>query len=158
MTELIEVVFEEVDKTSILDLFVDIVSMAEEIQSVQCFPDETTPALDIHLNQQALSAMLNSSESVTILVMLSNIRSENILIPNPQVRFEKYGNCYECSFNFNFHDLEEQNRTRFSGWTKDLHQMAIKLSSKYHIKNFFGGLDPASDKETRFFTDNKWHS
>ena len=145
---LVELVFEEVNRENVSGLLSDIVSMADKIAAVQCTA-ETTPALDIHLDQRALSSVLHFAGNVSVAVSLHNLRLGDELFPTVLLRLTKYDQNYDLDFSF---DTDELECTEICNLIGNLHRAASLFASKHHVQSFFAGIEPASDKHTRFFT------
>jgi hypothetical protein len=79
--------------------------------------------------------------------------SKRVLIKRPHVRLLCYGDSiYDLEINFLVRDVEQ---TEPDSLTADLQSFAMKLSKPIGPVEFFAGLDPASDKDTRIFTGEK---
>lgn len=69
-----------------------------------------------------------------------------------QLRLFFYDGKYDIDFNF---DLLNQVASDQKILIEEVHSYTKKIANKFNITAYFGGLEPAIDKNTRYFTQEK---
>ena len=149
MSSLIEVVFENVAKSVVPQLLMTLVASAKQIISTQCSEDIAIMDGD-KLNTNILDSALNFEGNLTVLFNLQELKAGGIVLPKVLLRIIKYADQYDIDFSFDESEVENQN---LMSLITELQSYANKLANDYGIRSVFGGMEPASDEETRYFTN-----
>lgn len=146
---MLEVVFENVLKTKVIQLFVLLVMASRRVVNVQCREDIELMN-EGELDVDSLSSLLNFDGDVSVLVSLNDMNIGGVTLPNVLLRLVKYGDCYDIDFNF---DTEEVENTDMTALVAELHHHAQQIAGEHRMAEFFCGMEPASDEDTRYFTN-----
>ena len=149
MTNLLEIVFEGINKGYIIQTLIRLISDAKCIVGVEC-TENTELMYDGKLNMKALESALNFNGDVSILIKLQDMKAGNAILPSVLLRLVKYDDQFDIDFNFDASELKNLEVTLLM---KYLHIYAKEIARDFNIENFFGGMEPASDKSTRYFTN-----
>nr|WP_321442958.1 hypothetical protein [uncultured Cohaesibacter sp.] len=149
MSVLLEVVFENIQKTKVVQLFMLLVMASIRVVNVQCSEDADLMKED-ELDVDSLSSLLNFDGDVSVLVGLNDMNIGDVTLPNVLLRLVKYGDCYDIDFNF---DTEEVENTDMAELVAELHHHAQQIAAEHCMAEFFCGMEPASDEYTRYFTN-----
>ena len=151
MSNLIEVVFENVPKTNVSRLLLYLVYSAKYIIIA-----DTSENFEIFeegkLNKQEVESLINFSEDVTGFFKLEEMKVNGIILPLVLLRLVKYDGLYDIDFNF---DLAKLRHIEMSKLINTLHISISNLAKENNVKNWFAGMEPASDGNTQYFTNNK---
>jgi len=151
MDELIEIVFENVSKEKVFHLLKCLRCDAESIASVGASED-----IDFlkngELNQQAIESIINFSGDVTILIRLKKIKIGEITIPLVLLRLVKYDDQFDVDFNFDHSEIQYLPQSMI---IKELHKRISEIAKENGVISWFAGIEPASDEETRYFTNEE---
>ncbi len=151
MSELVEVVFENVQKAEVLSLLMQLVSSSGKIIDVHCSEDfNLMDANELDLN--SLRSFLDFDGDACALIRLDIMGVGNIALPNILVRLNKYSDNYDIDFNF---DLEGVENIEMPALLSELHNHASGIAEHHGLVDFFCGMEPASDEDTRYFTNEK---
>lgn len=151
MPSLLEVVFENVVENNVTRFLMLLIAGAEKIVNVQCSEDiRLIVASDI--DATALDSVLSFQGSVTVLINLDDVKVGSIIVPKLLLRLVKYGEQYDIDLNFDPNDLENLDMLTL---VTELHDHARKIASEHDVKTFFGGIEPAVDEATRYFTNDE---
>ncbi len=151
MSNLIEVVFENVPKANVSQLFLYLVHSAKHIVSVEI--SENIELLDEgKLNEQTVESLINFSGDVATLIKLKGINLDGVVLPLVLLRLLKYNDLYDVDFSFDYAELKHVDILKL---IKSLHISTSCLAKENGVKNWFSGMEPASDESTRYFTNDK---
>lgn len=149
MSSLLEVVFEGVLKTKVIQLLMLLVTASRRIIDVQCSEDIELMN-DGELNLDSLSCLLSFNGDVSALISLDDMSIGSITLPNVLLRLVKYGEHYDIDFNF---DSGEIKNIDMAELVTELHHHARWIARDHSMAEFFCGMEPASDEDTRYFTN-----
>jgi hypothetical protein len=145
---LLEVVFELVDKGSVLPLLTEIINGAESVVSTQC--SETFPVWrDCQIQLDAISAAINFEGEICVLVNVRNLKVRELIISAVLVRVLKYDGMFDVDFSFDESDVGLRGRAVLDA----LLAYSKGMADKIEVASYFYGVEPASNEETRFFTN-----
>ena len=152
MTNLIEIVFEQVSKSCIVQLFCMLINCSEKVKNLQC-SEEQFELIDANdLSEDALTKLTLFNGDLSLIINVTALNLDDIMLPNIQLRLIKYGNDYDVDLNFDFNELRDIDTITL---INRLHKNTQKLASKFEVTCFYGGMEPASDEDTRYFTDDE---
>ncbi|MGE8486461.1 MAG: hypothetical protein ACN6Q5_28195 [Pseudomonas sp.] len=150
MAGLLEVVFEFVDKGSVLPLLTEIINGAESVVSAQC--SETFPVWrDCQIQLDAISAAMSFEGEVCVLVNVRNLKIMELIIGSVLVRILKYDGVFDIDFSFDESDVGLRERAVVDV----LLAYSKGMADKFEVARYFCGVEPASDEDTRFFTSGE---
>lgn len=151
MSSLFEVVFENIVKSNVIRLLTILIEGAGRIDNAQCSEDIKLIA-EGKLDITRLISVLNFQGDVTLLINLDDLKIGGVILPRVLLRLVKYGEQYDVDFNFDVNDLED---VRMMYLVTELHVYAKEMARDHDMETFFGGMEPASDESSRYFTNGK---
>ena len=151
MSKLLEIMFENVFEDNVIPLLLMLIGKPRNIIKVQC-SEETNLVIDGRLDVYALNFVLKNNGDVTVIISLYSIEFGDVLLPKALLRLVKYGKKYDIDFTFDSNELE---KTDMDNLLSELHGHAIEIAKDNDIGAFFCGMEPASDEDTRYFTNYK---
>lgn len=144
MAGLLEVVFEFVDKGSVLPLLSEIINGAESVVSAQC--SEMFPVWhDFQIQLNAISEALNFDGGVCVLVNIRNLKILELTISTVLVRVLKYDGMYDVDFSFDENDIGLRGRAVLDA----LLTYSKVMADKFEVASCFYGIEPASNPENK---------
>lgn len=149
MSSLLEVVFENVHKNNVIRLLMLQIAASSKVINVQCSEDIELMNGD-ELDVNALSYLLSFDGDVSALINLNDMKINGITMPNVLLRLVKYSEQYDIDFNFDSDEIDNIDMTIL---VAELHHHAKEVARDHNIANFFCGMEPASDEDTRYFTN-----
>lgn len=152
MSSLFEVVFENIAKSNVIRLLLLLIAGAGKIINAQCSEDIRL-IVSGELDVKALDSVLNFQGGVAVLINLDYLKVGGVILPKVLLRLVKYGEQYDIDFNFDSNDLENVDMMSL---VTELHDHAKEIAKDHDVGAFFGGMEPAADEDTRFFTNNDW--
>ena len=150
MSSLFEVVFENVVKSNVIRLLLLLIAGAGRIVNAQCSEDIRLIVAG-ELDAKALDSVLNFQGDVTLSINLGDLKVGGVILPKVLLRLVKYGEQYDIDFNFDSNELENVDMMSL---VTQLHDHAKEIARDNDVDTFFGGMEPASDEDTRYFTNN----
>lgn len=87
-----------------------------------------------------------------MIIKLSNLNIAGCIIPSVLLRLVKYEDQYDIDFNFDESDIADVGAAALM---KKLHGYISELGKGYQVRDWFGGIEPASDEDTRYFTGSE---
>jgi hypothetical protein len=151
MSSLFEVVFENIVKNRVIRLFMFLIAESDRIICAQCSEDVRLIVAG-EIDTKALDSILNYNGDVTVLVNLDDMKVGNLILSKVLLRLVKYGERYDIDFNFDSNELENEGMMRL---IKELHDYAKNVARDNEVSVFFGGIEPASDEDSRYFTNDE---
>jgi predicted CopG family antitoxin len=148
MANLLEVVFEGICKNDVVQLLLRLVPNIENIVNVQCTEDIELLG-EQGLNIKSLGSTLNIDGNLSVLIELKNMKAGELSLCDVLLRIVKYEGAFDIDFNF---DIGKQKNKDVVLVMKSLHNFAKDIAADFKISNFFGGIEPASDKSSRYFS------
>jgi hypothetical protein len=147
---LYEVVFESVDRNSLLGLLTAIVANSDQIMNINCTNNIVEPTI-LQIRSGDLIDFLQVAGDACIFIKLLNVGIGRAMLPSVMVRCVKYEQQFDLDFSF---ELDDSDDIKAVTLMKKLHDGVVELAKDVNIESFFGGMEPASDKETRYFTNH----
>ncbi len=151
MSNLIEVVFEDVAKSCVKKLLSLLIPSFEGVLGVDC-SENISVFEGNEISDKGIESFLSFDGDVAILVDVEAMKLESLILPRVQLRLMKYGNQCDIDFNFNSNELKNISTATL---IKQLHAYVKKLAVNCNVSSFFGGMEPASDEDTRYFTNEE---
>ncbi|KEQ16547.1 hypothetical protein [Endozoicomonas numazuensis] len=151
MSNFIEVVFENIDKKSVKPLIKLLGDRSYKIIAINCTEDIKNMKKD-EISNEALNHFLELNCDASISINAEALVLEELVLPEVFIRVVKYESKYDIDFSFNSNEIEN---ISISTFINELHECAKNLSYRYCVENVYGGMEPASDEKTRFFTGSK---
>ena len=149
---LYEVVFESVDRNSFPSLLTAIVANSDNIANVDCTEGVVLPSM-LQIRSGDVMHLFQESADGCISIGLLDVNIGAAILPSLLLRCVKYGTQFDLDFSFELDDSDEGNVVNLM---KILQDWIIGLAKDINVKSFFGGMEPASDKETRYFTNQNF--
>ena len=151
MADLLEVVLENILRSKVCQLLMLLLGQAGQITEIQCseaikFSSET------NISKDEIESFLNLPDNASLIIKLSSLNIAGCIIPSVLLRLVKYGDQYDIDFNFDESDITSMDTTALM---KQLHGHVSELGKTYGVSDWFGGIEPASDEDTRYFTGDE---
>jgi hypothetical protein len=144
MTEAVEFVFEDVERSVVASLFVYLLSKSAEVVTFECTEDVGEASAN---RGEILRAAIASMLDLSILAHVRQFEMGQAVIPSALVRMVKCGINFDIdvSFDANMCALDVAN----------LQAHVLQIAEEFSIMLCYAGLEPAADSETRFFTNQE---
>lgn len=149
MADLLEVVFEGVSKDEAMGLFMALLSGSLNISVVSC-PEDIKLTDGIKLNKSVLNSLVNI-EDLALLINADTLKLEHINLSKVLIRLTKYERLFDIDFNIDIENCRNINKKTF---IRELQNEVSKLADNHQVTSYFAGMEPAVDKNTRYFTGN----
>lgn len=150
MSVLYEIAFENINKSDVLPMLLRLLAESRSISEVKCTEGDVALLNGGKINIQALEAALSFKGDLVITFNLRDMTLGGVALPSVFLRLVKYGIMFDIDFNFYGKDLANRDETSAM---KNLHAYAKKIAADFDVKNYFGGMEPATDTSTRYFTN-----
>lgn len=147
--QLIEIVFENVPKKELGILLKNLTCDGGEISNYN-LTLEYSSKIDWS-SESSINEVFEMNNDFGLFINLRILNIDDISLKKCGLATYKNKNMINFELNFQLSDFENDGK-----FLADiLLKLAKYIASKYHIKNFFCGLEPASDKNTRLFTNDQ---
>lgn len=150
MAELSEVAFENILRSKMYKVLLALLNNAGHIIEIRC-SENIQFSGGGELTEQEIESFLDLSDDASIIIKLSDLQIGDNLVPAVLLRVMKYGNQFDIDFNFSEQDIKSM---IISVIIKKIYEFASGIGKSYEIEQWFGGMEPASDEDTRYFTDD----
>jgi hypothetical protein len=144
-----EVVFEDVGAPSAIQLVMALVSMAKAVLNVDSTYDLHELGVE-HINLTTLQPILSLNGDGCIFLKLFNVQADCVVLPVILLRCLKYGSKFDVDFSF---DMVAVENIVVDDLMRNVHCFVQEIAKSAFVENFYGGMEPASDKATRYFTN-----
>ncbi|CCB90250.1 hypothetical protein [Simkania negevensis] len=147
--QLIEIVFENIQLKKISALISELTENGSLISDyyASCECD------NINWNEEiSIEEFFNSHSNFGLFINLSEIKKGSFVIPNSSITVYKNEGTIDLEINFELKDLNNFSKKTLK---KKLMAFSKELAADYHISNYYCGLEPAKDFETRLFTKDQ---
>ncbi len=155
MTNYAEVVFENIREINVLTLLNFLINdSSEAIITAQCSEDIGIIEKSV-LSEQNLSLFTQynaHNTAICLSIRLKKFIFDNIIIPSISLRCLKYDALYDVDFIFEESYIDKIGSKEF---LSKLQNYTTQLAIKYEIDNWYCGLEPAKDLNTRYFTKDE---
>lgn len=101
--------------------------------------------------EDEIRSFINLSDDASLIVKLSSLNITGYTIPQVLLRLLKYDGKYDIDFTFDESSLIGFNTKELM---EDMYIHILGITKQYQISGFFGGIEPASDEDTRYFSSN----
>lgn len=148
MSELIEIVFENINKSSLTEVIHYFIEPNNNITDIDIFfkDEESVQVMAYDINEELLFRAPKK-----ILMKLKDLKLHN----EKQL---KYVNAWiyinELSFDVELDFDLKQERNNMPDLISNLFYFSEEFAKLFDVKIFYSGLEPAHDEDTRFFTKN----
>ena len=142
MSDLSEIVFENVPENQLANLVDEF--LCSNILTATINGEDILEDLDTCSISYSILTMKDGDAFFN----LSRLYAFGLEIKSCSIQIIKYDGIFDFNLIFEIEHLKKQSEST----TFTMQKFAQKISEKYRIKNFYGGLEPAYDCETRYFT------
>jgi len=143
MADYYEIIFEEVNNATVNEFVDFLLSRAVSVYKVEDVGGENIKNEMISYNFPG--------KSDDFLVMCEFVVGASTLIPLAFLRIFRYEGKIDIEISFDASDIKWVNRVMCSA-----KEFSKELPRKFGIKNIYGGMEPASDEDTRYFTNDEF--
>jgi hypothetical protein len=144
MTEVIEFVFEDVERSVVASLFEYLLSKSAEVVTFESTEDVGEANAK---RGEVLCAAIGSILDLSILAHVRQFEVGQAVIPSALVRMVKYGISFDIDVSFDV-ELCALN-------VEDLQAHVLQIAKDFSVSSCYAGLEPAADPGTRFFTNQE---
>lgn len=149
MSELYEFVFEDVPEGNLHFLLGSIFEGGKGIKLVRSSFDELEKYEGHEIKIDSfINLILGFCGNAFLIVSMGSFDMGKASVREVILRVIEYSGRYDLDFNFDGEAIDEGTRVSL---IKYIHEYMIMLSEKYEVGRWYGGLEPASDEDTRFF-------
>ncbi|MBS0584967.1 MAG: hypothetical protein JSR76_01535 [Verrucomicrobia bacterium] len=146
---LVEIIFKEVDLKNLIPLLQYLTSEGKNVVSYY----DNYDLLKIDWKQEeTIAKFFKDHEECALFINLDALNIEGISLKKCGLAIYQIENRINLEINFEILDI--YNSTKID-LVEALMRLSNILSKKYEIKEFFCGLEPAGDLETRLFTKDQ---
>ncbi|OQX02201.1 MAG: hypothetical protein BWK80_58400 [Desulfobacteraceae bacterium IS3] len=150
MGELIEIVFENIGKNSLTSFLTELSDFGRNIKNYYISSGYGHDTKIDWQNSDSVSEGLEKISEGSMFVNLNALNTGSIPIRGCSLRIIHYDTDFDLEINFDSEDIPSLPDGR--KMENVLHDFAVKTARKYGITDFYGGIEPAVDADTRFFT------
>jgi|GEM_PF-1512991 len=145
---LIEIIFRNIPANKIGSLLKDLSCNGQKIinQNFTC----DCPEMDWS-TETSIERIFLENSNFGVFINLKDLTRRNVYLPNCGIAIYKNENTINLEINFQLLDLKD---VPIKDLTKNLMELAKSIAVQYQIDDYFGGLEPAQDIETRLFTND----
>ena len=117
------------------------------------FTDDIDTVDSANLDHELLCSAVDDTESLMIHICVDVFTIGPLNIPDVMFRLLKHDEVFDIDFNFRYDDFK-----RLGGTSpiSSLQEGVRKLALDFGAANYYAGMEPASDLDTRFFTNEKF--
>lgn len=151
MSDLIELVFEDVAKNDVANFLISLLAGAKEIDRIECSEDKFF-GKKLIVSEEMFSSLVEADCDLTTVFNVEELMLGETVLHEVLIRLVKYGGSYDVDLNFDPRSLVGGSK---SAVLVQLHQYAKFIRSNFSLATFYCGLEPASDEDTRYFTDDE---
>ncbi|NIF15406.1 hypothetical protein [Pantoea sp. Cy-639] len=149
MSELYEIVLQQVAKSD-LHALLECIEMGSQTLSGLAVSEKFGGIVSAGVNKKLVDAFLAHEGDACLMAHLHEFNvSRSIRLPLVFLRVIKHKDEVDIELSFNDTPPLDIGRIMFA-----MQRYTDELSKKFHIKEFYGGLEPAADIDTRYFTGN----
>lgn len=152
MADLLEIVLENILRSKVCQLLMLLLGQAGQIVEIQC-SEAIKISSESNISEDEIESFLNLMDDASLIIKLSSLNIAGCSIPSVLLRLVKYGDQYDIDFNFDESDITGMDTMALM---KQLHGYVCELGKRYEVGDWFGGIEPASDEDTRYFTGNEF--
>ncbi len=146
---LVEIIFKNVSLEKIGLLLQDLSSRGDDVIDYNLTCDSRE--IDWKL-ENSLTDVFAKQAFFGLFVNLKSLKRDGIRLPNCGLAVYKYATEINLEINFQLSDLKN---FPAKDLTPALMKLAKSIAVDYGIDEYFGGLEPANDVETRLFTNDQ---
>lgn len=150
MQDLVEIIFEEIDFNMLDAAIISLVSSEENIITIDTF--ESVPRIEKKYWKNLHQLLDYNAENSSCFFHIKNIFLKEIVINYPTIQILKYAGKIDIVI---IVDTADSNIFSNEDDILKIKKWACSFLSLYHVKNCYCALEPAQDKPTRLFTNNK---
>ena len=150
MNESYEVVFERVESGNLYPMLKSVAHCAEAISDLTI--SENVGGGFAEINEQVIGSMISFQGEVCLVARMHFFKvSVELCLPLVLLRVIKYAGGVDVELSFSGVLPVDARRLMVF-----MQCFSRSLSARFNVENFYGGLEPAVDVETRYFTGDAW--
>jgi len=149
MNNSFEVVFEKVPPQKIGELVSELLSHAGETECIE-FSEENAGGDSRAFTPDELADKLSTGPDLTAMIRVRRFNTSAAIIDLVLMRAIKYDNIIDLEISFDIDDGGKSTEIM-----QALHQYALGIASSFSTGDVYGGMEPARDCATRYFTNSK---
>lgn len=146
---LIEIVFKNIPLTEISRLIQNLTSNGHVITSynLTCYGEKKVHWEDM----SSIEKIFKDHNDFGLFINLIEFKKGKLSLPNCGLAIYKQNNKVDLEINFQLSEIKKQDLTSL---VPDLIQFSKSIAKQSNIDEYFCGLEPAEDLETRLFTED----
>ncbi len=149
MAEIIEILFENIEFNEASSFITDL-SFQGNIKNIQVSVDDGFSLEDGNNNLLDIGSYFKKCSGGAIYINMENVQLNNKLLPKIGVQILKYTNIYDLCIDVGSQQLQELIPL------ESLQKWASNVSQRLRSESYYCGLEPASDEDTRFFSNGNF--
>lgn len=150
MAELIEIVFEKVSSEALADILIEITEQGNLVENCVVNGENCRP--DWKNANQILNLLKDNNGEFSLICLTRFLSIYNHKVSGCQIRVTRGHNFSDLEINFESDAFVSKDKVKL---ITDFMNFSFEFANKYQIENYYCGLEPAVDEETRFFTKEK---
>ncbi|MYM41169.1 hypothetical protein [Duganella qianjiadongensis] len=151
MNNSFEVVFEKVPPQKIGELVSELLSHASEAECIE-FSEENAAEDSRAITPDQLADRLSTGSDLTAMIRVRRFTTRAAIIDPVLIRAIKYGNLVDLEISFDVDVDEGEKPTEIM---QALHVYALDIARLFSTGDVYGGMEPAMDCATRYFTNSQ---
>lgn len=146
---LIEIIFVDINTDKIANLLLDLSSNGKKVLNYNF----TCDCSDIDWNNgNSIEKIFRENTNFGLFINLKELVRNNLDLANCEIAVYKNESTINLEINFQLLDVKNP---PLRDLAKNLMKLAQSIAIHYQIKNYFCGIEPALDKNTRLFTNEQ---
>ncbi|MBF8263372.1 MAG: hypothetical protein HW387_1037 [Parachlamydiales bacterium] len=142
----IEIVFKDVSVEKIESLIKDLSLNGQRVVSYNITCNSVKISWD---TDKSIERIFTDNNNFGLFLNLDELKKDGICLPNCGIAVYKNENEINVELNFRLSDLKN---FKTDNLVKKLMKLSKSIAAQYHINDYFCGLEPAQDIETRLFS------
>ncbi|QPB85673.1 hypothetical protein CWC22_021940 [Pseudoalteromonas rubra] len=151
MSDLIEIVIEDIKRSQVLDVLTKLTEGAGGAQKIWSSDEDFALDSSIGASIQDLSNFIDQADDAVLYFSFESLTLGEVRLQQVLLRLVKYSEKFDIDFSFD--------EASVSDWQMSMLMVKVQkfiamLVSGANVGDWFGGIEPASDEDTRYFTQD----
>lgn len=151
MYGLIEIIFEELDLNTVVSVLRELTQDGKKIEACKLSNDSGTEVEVDWSTNSSISKSFTLANNSVIFLRFTELSMSDLVIPRCCLGVWFYDPIFELEFYFGCENIPAGFHRSFA---QCMMEFATDIAGRYGIDDYYAGLEPASDEDTRFFTRN----
>ncbi len=147
MQNTFEVVFENVPEPNVGGLVDELLSHAKNIDLIEISEEDALESGGV-VDRERLSKVLLDKQDLTAMIRVRQFAISSAVLDVALIRVVKYENTTDVDISFNIDEANDP-----ASIMQSLQPFALEVAGSFSTGDVYGGLEPANDYATRYFTN-----